>query len=228
MDERSSICILKVRFCVLSIVLKGAINMIKIALLITGLMLPSFVFAAVDCDTRPDHPKCQPDAGGGPKVKAVPLAQTGQTTSYEPGDDGDLQIGIPSPSPRFTDNGDGTLTDNLTGLRWTQDASQYFIYWSDAISHCNSYTVGELDDWRMPNFKELLSLTDYEQSFPALPSDHLFTNIMAGISDEYWSSTTNPVFDSFNDAMNVILASGDVRISNKRGGGYTLCLRGGW
>ena len=37
---------------------------------------------------------------------AVP--QTGQTTIYATGDDGDLQMGIPWPAPRFTDNSDGT------------------------------------------------------------------------------------------------------------------------
>jgi len=40
---------------------------------------------------------------------AVP--QTGQTQSYSAGDDGDLQVGKPWPDPRFTDNGDGTVTD---------------------------------------------------------------------------------------------------------------------
>jgi hypothetical protein len=38
----------------------------------------------------------------------IPCAGTGQ--------DGDLRKGVSWPSPRFTDNGDGTVTDNLTGL----------------------------------------------------------------------------------------------------------------
>ena len=51
-----------------------------------------------------------------PYLMAVELPQTGQTVSDIVGDDGDLQIGVAWPTPRFVDNGDGTLTDNLTGL----------------------------------------------------------------------------------------------------------------
>jgi len=47
--------------------------------------------------------------GGG----SVALPKTGQTTSYATGDDGDLQKGATLPTPRFTDNGNGTVTDNL-------------------------------------------------------------------------------------------------------------------
>ena len=53
----------------------------------------------------------------------VSLPQTGQTTSYGPGDDGAIQAGLAWPSPRFKDNADGTLTDNLTGLMWMKDAN---------------------------------------------------------------------------------------------------------
>jgi hypothetical protein len=44
----------------------------------------------------------------------APVEKTGQITSYREGDDGDLQIGVASPNPRFTDNGDGTQTEHLT------------------------------------------------------------------------------------------------------------------
>jgi len=50
------------------------------------------------------------------------IHQTGQTTSHAPGDDGDFQSGVVPPDPRFTDNGNGTVTDNLTGFLWTIDA----------------------------------------------------------------------------------------------------------
>ena len=51
------------------------------------------------------------------------VPKTGQTTIYAAGDDGDLQKGIALPSPRFTDNGNGTVTDNLTGLIWLKNAN---------------------------------------------------------------------------------------------------------
>ena len=45
--------------------------------------------------------------------------------------------------PSYTDNGDGTITDNVTGLVWTQDISSYSMPWSDASGYCES-----LDDRR--------------------------------------------------------------------------------
>jgi len=62
-----------------------------------------------------------------PPVGPAPMLKTGQTTSYATGDDGDLQRGIPWPNPRFTDNEDGTVTDNLTGLIWLKDANCFGI-----------------------------------------------------------------------------------------------------
>ncbi len=52
------------------------------------------------------------------------VPRTGQTISYAAGDDGDLQKEVAWPKPRFTDLGDGTVTDNLTGLIWTKNAQQ--------------------------------------------------------------------------------------------------------
>jgi hypothetical protein len=62
----------------------------------------------------------------------APVPKTGQTTCWdehgEPincegtGQDGELQKGVPWPDPRFTDNADGTVTDNLTGLIWLRNA----------------------------------------------------------------------------------------------------------
>jgi hypothetical protein len=57
----------------------------------------------------------------------APVPQTGQIISYDantpPRDDGALQKGVVLPNPRFTDNGNGTITDNLTGLIWLKNAN---------------------------------------------------------------------------------------------------------
>src|SRR5437899_1127498 len=47
------------------------------------------------------------------KCQAFPA--TGQTTSFHAGDDGATQAGAPL---SYTDNGDGTITDENTGLMW--------------------------------------------------------------------------------------------------------------
>ena len=70
--------------------------------------------------------------GGNPAFSGtVDLPRTGQTTCYDTdgnvilcegtGEDGEIQAGLAWPKPRFTDNGDGTVTDNLTGLMWFKD-----------------------------------------------------------------------------------------------------------
>ncbi len=51
----------------------------------------------------------------------APVPKTGQATSYRTGDDGTHQAGIASPSPRFVDHGNGTVTDKLTGLIWLKN-----------------------------------------------------------------------------------------------------------
>jgi len=47
------------------------------------------------------------------------LPKTGQTTSYVDYDDGYYEKGSPI-SPRFVDNGDGTITDRVTNLMWVK------------------------------------------------------------------------------------------------------------
>jgi hypothetical protein len=138
----------------------------------------------------------QVDAGEKSRRFPAPIPQTGQTETYYPGDDGNLQMGIFWPDRRFTDRGDGTVTDNLTGLMWTKDAQQIRggMSWTDALDACNNLSFAGYNDWRMPNIKELQSLIDYGQYFPALPSNHPFLNVDLILSDDneglVWSSTT--------------------------------------
>jgi pimeloyl-ACP methyl ester carboxylesterase len=128
--------------------------------------------------------------------------KTGQTASYAAGDDGDLERGVVWPGPRFTDNGNGTVTDHLTGLIWLKNANcAGYMTWNNALSFCNNLSSGSYGlsdgsgsgDWRLPNRKELLSLIDYSRYYPALPQGHPFTNVQ---SSGYWSATTNGAFDT--------------------------------
>ena len=48
----------------------------------------------------------------------APVPKTGQTESLADHDDGYYKKGVEWPNPRFIDNGDGTVTDKLTGLLW--------------------------------------------------------------------------------------------------------------
>lgn len=103
----------------------------------------------------------------------------------------------------FVDNGDGTITDNATGLMWDKSGSSEGMNWKDALAYVQQLNANSYlgyDDWRLPNIKELQSLTDYSEApdvtgFAAI--DPIFD--IPEIIDEqgntnypfYWSSTTH-------------------------------------
>ncbi len=108
------------------------------------------------------------------------------------GQDGEYQMGPPPPVPRFTDNGDGTVEDNWTSLIWTKDADMtgdIRVSWQESLDMCNDLSLGGQNDWRLPNLKELRSLSNFGYSFPALTPGHPFTDVQHTI---YWSSNTKP------------------------------------
>lgn len=132
------------------------------------------------------------------------VARTGQTTCYDDngtsidctgtGQDGAIQAGAVWPDPRFSDRGDGTISDNLTGLVWAQNANlpNGTMTWQEALDYVagmNSGTYPNLGyaDWRLPNVTELESLLHAQLFDPALAQGHPFTNVQ---SDFYWSSTS--------------------------------------
>ncbi len=126
------------------------------------------------------------------------ISKTGQTASYRAGDDGDHQTGIAWLNPRFSDNGDGTVTDNATGLMWVKAPHALagnggIKLWDDAVDFCNGLIFAGHSDWRLPNVRELQSLIDYGKSNPALPSGHPFSGVQ---SSPYWSSTSNAGYTS--------------------------------
>jgi hypothetical protein len=161
-------------------------------------------------------------------AQSAPVAKTGQTTPYRAGDDGDIQKGVASPSPRFIDHGDGTVTDNLTGLMWAKDAYHGSMIWNDAIDYANNLSLGtegcgtDYTDWRLPNVKELQSLIDFSNYNPALPTGHPFSYVQASY---YWSSTTYAT-DS-NAAWSVFMSHGYVGGGFKNNGLYVWPVRSG-
>jgi hypothetical protein len=69
------------------------------------------------------------------------VAQTGQTTSYADGDDGEIQAGVTPPTPRFMDKHDGTVTDKLTGLIWLKNSVCFGgASWAEALTAVNTLT----------------------------------------------------------------------------------------
>ena len=135
------------------------------------------------------------------------LPATGQTTAFGAGSDGAIQAGC---ARSFTDNGDGTITDNCTGLMWEKkddsgglhDKDNLFT-WSgasygstnimdgtiqDFIDELNDVAGGGAScfagccDWYVPNRNELATLVDNE--LPAGPTiNTAFNQCPAACSD---------------------------------------------
>ncbi|MBM3178858.1 MAG: DUF1566 domain-containing protein [Chloroflexi bacterium] len=100
----------------------------------------------------------------------------------------------------YGDNGNGTVTDNATGLTWMQGDSGTGMNWESALAYCEGYSATGSDDWRLPSVKELQSILDYSRS-PATTNSPAIDPIFAstairsedGSTDYpfYWSSTTH-------------------------------------
>jgi len=179
----------------------------------------------------------------GAQAQPAQTWKTGQTTCYdaernvidcaETGQDGDIQAGVDWPEPRFEDNGDGTITDHLTGLIWLKNANcaGSRMNWNDALTYCNNLANGSCiltdgsaaGDWRLPNKKELLSLIDYSRYLPALPQWHLFDNVQS--SYYYWSATTNATDTDY--AWDFSMGLGHVSHGSKSGSNYVWPVRTG-
>ena len=147
------------------------------------------------------------------------LPDTGQTTSFTPtfGEDHDYLINPPS----FTDNSDGTVTDNNTGLVWQQDDDNNTYTWSAAAIICENVSLGGETDWRLPNRRELISIVNFGTSNPTINST-VFPNIN---SSYYWSSTTYA--GGTGSAWFVYFYDGYVIYSGKSSSYYVRCVRGG-
>jgi|GEM_PF-921742 len=183
-------------------------------------------YGMVSCFTKSNNSSYSfsalPVRGGHNTPSGIPgmaeVWRTGQTVSYEANDDGDLQMGVIWPSPRFNDNGNGTVKDNLTNLVWTKDANTpgpvacvpgvgKSLQEALAYIKClNTERYLEYSDWRLPNRKELLSLIDYSEYLPSLPTDHPFINVP---EDRHISSNPS-LYDNNGRNTLVNIWSGDV------------------
>ncbi len=97
---------------------------------------------------------------------------------------------------RFHDNGDGTLTDEATGLTWQQADSGEAMDWPAALRYAEALDLAGSDDWRLPDVKELQSIVDYTRAPDADDPRRRGPAIdpVFGMTDPaawYWSSTTH-------------------------------------
>jgi hypothetical protein len=185
------------------------------------------------------------------------VPKTGQTNCWNSnghtiacagsGQDGEYQMGVEWPIPRYVDNGDGTVIDNLTGLTWLKDADcMGIMHWGDRADEtfgvlgrlnggedfgCDDYTPGAFDDWRLPNVREMHSLVHYGFYDPAISNTagtgrwtegDPFTGIQ---SLKYWTSTTRTGYT--HHVWLVYLYLGDVEEADKFYSYHMWPVRGG-
>ena len=173
---------------------------------------------------------------------AVRLQATGFYVPYESGDDGTLQMGVGLTYPRWLDNGNGTITDTMTGLVWLKQANCINQTWGAAVAAVNQLASGQcgLTDgstagsWRMPNRNEMQSMSDRMQSVEAAYFDYtimnlnntvyqpaIFTNFT--VNQFYWTSTTDAA--DATQAWTVYSCDYGVYGQPKTNTGYTLAVR---
>ncbi|MBN1657306.1 MAG: DUF1566 domain-containing protein [Anaerolineae bacterium] len=136
----------------------------------------------------------------------------------------------------FVDNGDGTITDQATGLMWAQDDSGTGLNWEEAlawVAQKNAEGYLGYDDWRLPDAKELQSIVGYTRA-PAVTSSAAIEPIFntTPIIDEggetnwafYWTSTTHANWTAVPGPFGVYVAFGEALgwMQPPTGGDYML------
>lgn len=86
----------------------------------------------------------------------------------------------------FVDNGNGTVTDLTSGLVW-QQADSGPLTWDAGLRYAEGLVLAGLDDWRMPNVKELQTLSELGQTSTPQINKSVFPSAQA---IAYWASTT--------------------------------------
>lgn len=147
---------------------------------------------------------------------------------------------VPLPAFRYIDNGDGTTTDNYTGLVWKKTKSPTSYTWEGALAYVNSLNASGgfagKSDWRLPNIRELFSLVDVKRFGPTLNTS-AFTNLSdlpsystktpgsTGSVGTFWSSTTQSADGTIAWDLHDIY-NGLVSYTAKTSLEYVLVVRG--
>lgn len=136
----------------------------------------------------------------------------------------------------YTDNGDGTVTDNNTGLMWQQVPSTNSFSWQEADDYCNSLNLGGYSDWRMPSAKELYSIANFKSGWPYVNTTYFHLASGQVTKDEqYWSSNKyvgTTVEGGSNAAFGINEVTGHIKAYAANGmgpiaGNYVRAVRGG-
>jgi formylglycine-generating enzyme required for sulfatase activity len=155
-----------------------------------------------------NHAKTESKSAGGTRLIHVRAVRNPITTTFT--------------VEHFTDNGDGTVKDNFTGLTWQKTSSTSPMTWETALAYSKTISLGGKLDWRLPNIKELQSLNDVSRMKPSINKTY-FPSIVS--SAFYWSSTSQYKTSAIAWDMNTDY--GVVTYEEKTLSRYVILVRGG-
>ncbi len=118
-------------------------------------------------------------------------------------------------------NTDETVTCSNTGLTWQDNddvLKEDWKTWEEALTYCNTLPLAG-GNWRLPNIKELKSITDKINKVNPSIKDG-FTKVS---DDGYWSSTTDK--SDRSNAWGVNFGNGYDDWDDKAGRGSVRCVR---
>jgi len=111
------------------------------------------------------------------------------------------------------------IVDKKLGLVWQDNsvAKGTKMKWKSAKKYCQNLKLTGYNDWRLPNYDELLTIVDYDRHDPAImPS---FQNI---ISHVYWSSTQKT--SSTKSIWAIQFKEGRTITGSKINSNYIMCV----
>jgi hypothetical protein len=130
-------------------------------------------------------------------------------------------------------SGDLTIHDVQTGLHWqrtppTRDGGTATYTFEEAADYCQGLSLDNLSTWRVPSYKELLTLVDenphYEYDSDALVPHAIDPNAFPAtpVNTSYWTSSIYPEDPSQDSAYAVDFKTG---LANWATRGTALYLR---
>jgi hypothetical protein len=128
----------------------------------------------------------------------------------------------------YTDNGDGTVTDEVTHLMWQQASSASGgakndgnLTWDEAKAYCIASMIGGHHDWRLPSLIELISIVDYSIG---TPGPTINAAAFPGVGINFLGSATE-LAGTPSEAWYVYLYEGNLISFTKTQPGKSLCVR---
>ena len=149
-------------------------------------------------------------------------------------------------SPSYTDNGDGTVTDNVTGLVWQQSpdtdgdgsiTAADKIAYTNTAAYCENLNLAGYDDWQLPDIKQLYSLIIFSGVDPSGYESTETSGLIPFIDTDYFdfaygdTSSNERIIDSQYASSTYYVGNGEqylfgVNFADGRIKGYGLSLRG--